>query len=143
LDNKIFEDKNFESLQIKKKLKILRNFVDIDEKIKFGYLSVIPKSSLLHINENKFLSFQEIKKEMKKKELERNQKFKGSISRNYKNLTPFQNFELTKNILKEKIKFKKDNNCNQKSILRNIFEGTETGHDKVNIGKQIFFIYNF
>jgi len=107
LNNKLIEEKNFESFQIGKKLKILKNFDDIDNKIKFGYISVVPKSSLLHVNENKFLSYKEMKNEMKLKEQEMHYKLRESSLRNIQNPTPFQNFEITKNILREKIKFKK------------------------------------
>jgi len=137
LNNKIIEDKNFDNLQIGKKLRILRNFVDVDEKIKFGYIKVVPKGSLLHVNENKLLSYNEIKKDIKKKEAERNQKLKESSIRNIKNLTPFQSLEITKNILKEKIRFKKDIYYNQKNLLKNIVDGTEIIPDNLMIGNYI------
>lgn len=132
LNNKLVEEKKFESYQIRKKLKILKNFDDIDEKIKFGYISVVPKSSLLHINENKFLSYKEIKKEMQRKELERHQKLRESSIRSIQNPTPFQNFEITKNILREKIKFKKDIYANHKSLLKSIIDATDSVKGKLN-----------
>lgn len=125
LNSKLIEEKNFESFQIGKKLKILQNFADIDDKIRFGYINVVPKSSLLHVNENKFLSYREIKKDIHKKVKERNIKLKEANIKSMQNLTPFQSFELTRNLLREKIRFKKDIYSNQKSLLNNIIDGTD------------------
>lgn len=129
LNRKLIEEKkNFENQQIGSKLKKLRNFDDIDEKIRFGYISVIPKTSLLYVNENKFLSYKEIKKEIKRKELEKHQKLRESSLRSNLNPTPFQHFEITKNVLREKIKFKKDIlNANHKSLLKNTIDGSDSG----------------
>lgn len=120
--NKIFKNKNPGDSSKPSNLKILQNFSHIDEKIRLGYINVVPKSSLLYINEEKFLSYKEIKKELEKKELDSTKKLKSSCCKSLKNMTPFQNFELTKNLLKEKIKFKKDINYYQQMLFRDTID---------------------
>lgn len=113
------------NFQIGKKLKILQNLEDIDDKIKFGFINVVPKKSLLNINENKFLNYRDIEKDVKKREKEVKSNLQRANNKNLKNLTSFQKNELDKIILKEKIKFKKDIYLNQENLLKNIIDQNE------------------
>jgi len=125
LNKKLAEERNFENTQIGKMLKKLQNFDDIDEKIKFGYISVVPKTSLLYVNENKFLSYKELKKDFNRKEKIKHLKLQESSLRSINNPTPFQNFETSKNILREKIKFQKDIYAYQKTLMNDVIDAGE------------------
>lgn len=103
-------------------MKILQNLEDIDDKIKFGFINVVPKKSLLNINENRFLNYRDIERDVKKREKEIKSNLQKSTNKNLKNLTSFQKNELDKIILKEKIKFKKDIYHNQENLLKNIID---------------------
>ena len=109
-------------LPLGKKLKILQNLEDIDDKIKFGCINVVPKNSLLKVNENKFLNYKDIEKEVKKREKEVKSNLQKATDKNSRNLTSFQKNELNKVILKEKIQFKKDIYHNQENLLKNIID---------------------
>jgi hypothetical protein len=63
-----------------------------------------------------------MKNEMKRKEQERHYKLRESSLRNIQNPTPFQNFEITKNILREKIKFKKCIYSYHKTLMNNVVD---------------------
>jgi len=70
---------------------------------------VVPKTSLLRVDENKFLSFREIQKQIKKKETECYKKsMKVLTSSSCQSLTPFQYNEILKHIQKDKIKSNKE-----------------------------------
>jgi hypothetical protein len=118
IDNKDYNTTN----QIGKKLKILKNLDDIENKIKFGLIKVVPEKSFLNINENKYLNYKDIKNEVKKKEKEIKSNLQKSIDRNQRYLTSFQKNELDRIYLKEKIKNKKENINIQENLLKSFMK---------------------
>ncbi len=116
-----------------KKMKILKRLEDIDDKIKFGLINVVPKKSLLNINENKFLKYKDIEKDIKKREKEIKLNLQKSTNKTLKNLTTFQKNEIDKIILKEKIKFKKDIYVNHENLLKNIIDQNQNEENELLI----------
>ena len=74
---------------------------------------MVPKTSLLRLDENMFLSYNEIQKEFKKKELECHKKCIVALTKNSLNLTPYQYNDILKNKHKEKFRSKNNNLFNQ------------------------------
>lgn len=106
-----------------KKLKILKNLESMDDKIKYGLINVIPKESLLNINEN---NFKNVRKQIKIKEQEIKSNLQNSKNKkNINQLTSFQKNELDKILHKEKIKLKKDIFHNHDSLLKCLIEEGE------------------
>ena len=94
-ENLAYSNKIKKEIKHKEKMNnILTEFNEIDNKIKFGNIDIIPKTSLLYVNENKFLSFKQLNEELVQKENLINIKIKNFSLENMKNLTPFQHVEI-------------------------------------------------
>ena len=125
------------NLPMGKKMKILKRLESIDDKIKFGLINVVPKKSLLNINENKFLKYKDIEKDIKKREKEIKLNLQKSTNKTLKNLTSFQKNEIDRIILKEKIKFKKDIYVNHENLLKNIIDQNQNEENELMIQSKI------